>query len=500
MDLISLFLGLLLGAVLAGAVAWILASSRVSARSSRARQEGEIEQATLKEQIRARTDEAADLRTRLGEERAKLAEKEEALRQETARKSELKPLAERAEHLEAENQKLQDRLQEGGARIAELETALKGAREQAEKDIALLKDAENNLKMTFQNVANKILEEHSQKFTEQSKTNLGALVNPLSERIKEFSEQVRQAYGSELQDRASLRTEIKLLKDLNERISAEAVNLTKALKGESKTRGTWGELILERILEMSGLRKGHEFETQVSLQSEDARRLQPDVIVHLPDGKDLVIDSKVSLNAYERYYNAESDEERRAALQAHLASVRAHFQGLSAKDYGSLRGVRTLDFVLMFMPIEGAFMLALENDASLFQESFEKHVLIVCPSTLLATLRTIHNIWRYENQSRNAQEIARQAGNLYDAFVRFIEDLERVGAKLTEAQESCESAHKRLTTGRGNLVRRSLQLRKLGVKAKTDLPGDLLSLADDDAEEPEEESAEPREEPDPAAT
>ena len=272
-------------------------------------------------------------------------------------------------------------------------------------------------------------------------------------------------------------TEIVHLKSLNERISEDAINLTNALKGQSKTRGAWGEMILERVLEESGLHKGREYEVQTMYASGEGQRRHPDVIVHLPEGKDIVIDSKVSLKAYEKYCSADTDEKREKRLKEHLFSIRTHIKTLSDKRYEELDGISTLDFVIMFLPVEGAFWAAIESEQELFNEAFDKNIMLVSPSTLLATLRIINNIWRYEDQNKNALIIAKKAGDLYDKFVGFVEALDDVGLKLDKAQDSYKMARNRLVDGKGNLVRRTEELLQLGVKAQKELPEGLVVKA-----------------------
>ena len=288
-------------------------------------------------------------------------------------------------------------------------------------------------------------------------------------------------YDKESRDRVSLLQEIVSLKELNTRMSADALNLTKALKGDSKAQGNWGEMVLEKVLEASGLQKGREYETQGSFSNEDGQRLRPDVVVHLPENKHVVIDSKVSLTAWERF-SSETEEQQELQLRAHIESIRAHIKDLSAKNYQDLYGINTPDYVLMFIPIEPAFLKALETDARLFGDAFDKNIMLVCPSTLLVTLKTIHNIWRFEYQNRNALEIARQAGALHDQFVLFAEALEDIGDKLDKAQRAYETAHKRLSSGKGNLVGRIQRLETLGAKARKSIP-ETLRL---DSEEEEE--------------
>jgi len=366
-------------------------------------------------------------------------------------------------------------------KLSELETRLEDERRNAEEKLALLQEAREQLKMEFQNVANKIFEDKSQKFTEQNRENIEGVLKPMREQLLDFKKKVEDVYDKESKDRVSLLHEIIHLKTLNERISEDAVNLTNALKGQSKTRGSWGEMILERVLEESGLQKGREYEVQTMYASEEGQRRHPDVVVHMPEGKDIVIDSKVSLTAYEKYCTAETEETRDKRLKEHIISIRTHIKTLSEKRYEELEGIRTLDFVLMFLPIEGAFWTAIESEQGLFNEAFDKNIMLVSPSTLLATLRIIDNIWSYEDQNKNAVIIAKKAGDLYDKFVGFVEALEDIGQKIDKTRESYQTARNRLTEGRGNLIRRSMELRQLGVKAQKELPAGLVQVLEEES-------------------
>ena len=305
----------------------------------------------------------------------------------------------------------------------------------------------------------------------------------MREQLKDFRKRVDEVYDKENKERASLRTEIHLLKTLNERISTDALNLTKALKGESKTRGSWGEMQLERLLEDSGLVKGREYDVQVSLKSEEGRRFQPDVVVHLPEKKDVIVDSKVSLVPYEQFCSSEDEEERQHQLRQHIVALRAHFKSLSAKSYEELIGINSLDLVIMFVPVEPALLLAFEHEPTLFNEAFSLGILLVCPSTLMATLQIIHNIWRYEYQNLNSLQIATEAGRLHDQFVLFVDALEKVGEQIKKAGESYDMAHKRLTSGKGNLVSRTHKLQILGDKTKKAIDASLLEAAADSDDE-----------------
>ncbi len=368
------------------------------------------------------------------------------------------------------------------SRIAELTTLLEDEQKQSTEKIALLNEARDQLKGEFQNLAQRIFDDKSRKFAEQNRINMDHLITPLRDQIGDFKKRVEDVYDKESRDRASLQTEIHHLKELNQRISREALNLTRALKGDSKARGNWGEVVLERVLEASGLQKGREYETQVALKDADGRRYQPDVIVRLPQGKDVVVDAKVSLNNYEIYYSTEDPDQKEVALKSHIEAIRTHIRSLAGKSYEDLEGVRSLDFVLMFIPIEAAFLAAVEQDRGLFAEAFEKNIMVVSPSTLLVTLRTIENIWRHEYQNRHAIEIAKKAGLLYDKFVGFVQALEEVGLRLDKAKEAYRTASDRLVNGRGNLIRRTQELKTLGVKAGKELPRQLLEAAGEDAE------------------
>ena len=372
--------------------------------------------------------------------------------------------------------KAEENLQKALLSEASLKTSLTEQKNQNKEKLALLDEAKERMNTEFKNIANEIFESKQQLFKAESKEQLGNLLSPLSDRIKEFEKRVETSYNEESKERYSLIKEVRNLQELNARISKDAINLTNALKGESKTQGAWGEIILERVLEKSGLVKGREYEVQVSMKNEEGRRLQPDVVVHLPEGKDIIIDSKVSLTAYERYCSSDDDIERAEALKLHIQSMRTHIRQLGDKDYQNLDAVKTLDFVLLFVPIEAAFSLAVQTNNDLFSDAFDRNIVMVAPSTLLPTLRTIQNIWRYEHQNKNAQEIASKAGALYDKFVNFVADLENIGARIESAQAAYRDAHNKLTSGKGNLVRRAEGMRELGAKVSKSLPQNLVEM------------------------
>jgi DNA recombination protein RmuC len=341
-------------------------------------------------------------------------------------------------------------------------------------------DAKTTLSDQFKNLANEILEEKSKRFAEQNQKNLDTLLKPLQEKLTDFRKQVDDTYQSEARERFALKQEVEKLAGLNLKMTDETRALTNALKGESKTQGDWGELVLETILENSGLRKGEEYLVQDSHTIDDGSRLQPDVVIRLPESKHLVIDSKVSITAYTRYMQADDDATKTAELNSHVLSIKQHIQGLSAKNYQDLYGVGSIDFVLMFIPIEPAFLAAMRHAPDIYQEALKKNIVMVCPSTLLATVRTVAHLWRQEHQNRNAQEIARQCAMLYDKFVGFVEDLDKVGQRLEQAQVSYGDAIGKLKTGRGNLIRTAENVKKLGVKPNKSLPTKLTDVADDE--------------------
>lgn len=357
--------------------------------------------------------------------------------------------------------------------ISELETTIEKDRETNLQKLAILEDAKEKLSLEFQNLGNKIFEEKSKKFTIQNKENLESVLIPLKEQIKDFDKKISDTYEKETKERVSLVNQIEQLRNLNEKISQDAVNLANALKAETKTQGTWGEFVLEKVLEISGLEKGREFETQETFRDEEGKMFRPDVIVHLPDGKDVVIDSKVSLTAYERYSSSEDAEEKMQALNSHVQSLQNHIKELGAKKYEELKQINTLNYVLMFLPIEAAYLVAIEADKELLRKAFEKNIIIVCPSTLLSTLRTIQSIWQFEHQNKNAQKIADEAGKMYDRLVDFTVHLENIGNRLSQASISYESAMKTLSTGKGNVVKKAEDLRKLGIKNKKSISNEL---------------------------
>ncbi|MEP3856358.1 MAG: DNA recombination protein RmuC [Porticoccus sp.] len=385
-----------------------------------------------------------------------------------------------SEELENQGNRLHQRETELGALNrdkASLEVRLEGERTRYEEQLQLLRQARESLVQEFENLANRIFDAKQQKFSEQSSRTLNSSIDPLRKEIHDFRKKVEDAYDKENAERNKLVGQIVELQKQAQKVGEDAILLANALKGESKFQGNWGEVILERILEQSGLTKGREYETQVALKNEEGDRRNPDVIIHLPDQRDIVVDAKVSLTDYERYCRAELPDEKQRSLKQHILSIRAHINGLSRKAYEQLEGVNSLDFVLIFVPVEAAFMLALEHDHTLFRDAYDKGIILVSPSTLLATLRTIHNIWRYEDQNRNAQQIAAEAGKLYDQLVLVVESLDDLGRHIDRSQEAWQQTRKRLVDGRGNLIKKFEDIKKLGARTKRSLPDNLVEKA-----------------------
>ncbi|MEQ9286282.1 MAG: DNA recombination protein RmuC [Cyclobacteriaceae bacterium] len=443
------FVYLITGIIIGGGTAWFIAKSKFQSNGSSVgemllTQELELKLAAEKEKSHKMSEDMTSLNDELRKER------EEVLK-----------LNNQNTRLEAEYRNIQENLRTHKEEINELK----------EKFAA-----------EFKNLANEIFEDKSKKFTDQNKVNIGDLLKPLGEKIVEFERKVEQTNKESIERNSALKEQISGLRELNQKITKEAENLTKALKGDSKAQGNWGEFILESILEKSGLEKGREYVVQESKTNEDGRRFQPDVVVKLPDNKSIIVDSKVSLVAYERAVNADTEEDKAANLKAHLLSLRSHIKGLGEKNYQNLYGVESLDFVLMFIPIEPAFSLAVQHDGELFNDAYAKNIVIVSPATLIATLRTIASIWKQEYQNRNAIEIAKEGGNLYDKFVAFTEDLKNVGRHLDTTQKVYVEAAKKLYEGKGNLINRAEKMKKLGAKTAKNLDQKLLDRAVDPAD------------------
>ncbi|MFC3120063.1 DNA recombination protein RmuC [Agaribacter flavus] len=404
----------------------------------------------------------------------------------------LERIAQERLDLQARYDQLLDKNQQLSERYSVLQSSLEKEREYMQEKLELVNKAEKRLGSEFENIANKIFEQKAEKFTKTSETGLSQLLSPLKNQIDDFKKQITDQYVTEGKERASLKSEILGLKELNQKITQEASALTNALKGDNKQQGNWGEIVLERVLEESGLRAGHEYEVQKSAVNEEGKRYQPDVVVHLPDNKDIVIDSKVSLLAYERAVNAEDKAAREQALKEHVNSLRGHIKGLSKKDYQDLQGLQTLDYVLMFVPVESAFIAAIEADQTLVKLALDNQILLVSPTNLLVALRTIHNIWQYEYQNQNAAKIAEQARKMYEKFANFVLDMEKIGKHIDQTSKSYEAAMNKLSTGRGNLINQAQSFKKLGISSKKSIDEKYLTEAVEEDELPShsEESVE----------
>ncbi|MGB4074111.1 DNA recombination protein RmuC [Pseudomonas sp.] len=433
----------------------------------------QLAQAGLAAQLDDCRAELADIGEIKADQQAELA----ALRRETELLQQERQIAREAAQAWASQREQQEgEIRRLDAQRAALSAELKEQQDSHQQRLNDLQGSRDELRAQFAELAGKIFDEREQRFAETSQQQLGQLLDPLKERIQSFEKRVEESYQQEARERFSLGKELERLQQLNQRLGDEATNLTRALKGQ-KTQGNWGELVLERVLEHAGLEKGREYQTQVSLKSADGERFQPDVLIQLPGDKQVVVDAKVSLTAYQQFIAAEDEASRQLALKQHVLSLRSHLKGLSLKDYQRLEGLHSLDFVLLFVPIEAAFAAALQADPGLFQEAYEQHIVIVSPTTLLATLRVIDSLWRQERQSQNAREIAERAGALYDKFVAFIQDLDEVGARLQQLDKAYAGARNKLCDGRGNIISRVENLKLLGARASKSLPAELLERA-----------------------
>jgi len=394
-------------------------------------------------------------------------------------------LSEKNSTIQTSNEKLTEELQnernrseELNTRIAKAEVEFKNMKEKLETQKLELEELQKKFTTEFENIANKILKQNSQEFTQVNQKNIGEILNPLREKIQTFEKKVEDTYEKGIKDQTDLKAEIKKLTELNTKISEEANNLTNALKSDSKKQGNWGEIVLERVLERSGLVKGQEYETQMTTRNELGDLIRPDVIVKLPENKHIIVDSKVSLVAYEAFVNTDDPDNKNAILKQHVDSIKNHVKGLGDKNYQNATLFDTPDFVLLFMPMESAFSAAIQHDPDLFNFAWEKKIVIVSPTTLLATLRTIASIWKHEKQTQNALEIARQGGALYDKFVGFLKDLEDLGTQINRVSKTYDDAKNKLGEGRGNLIRQVETLKKLGAKASKSIPENLLEKSD----------------------
>ncbi len=428
-------------AAVAGIAGWLLARSRSSQRNS-------AQRATQTAELAAK--------------QARLNEWEQTYRE-----------------LQAEVASLRAQLMQRGAELAASQASLEATRSQSEEKLALLQSARQELSDQFRALAAEIMDEKSKKFVELNQASVTQLLTPLQEALTGFRQKVEEVYVNESKDRSALGEKLKILTELNGTLREETNSLTKALKGDAKAQGNWGEVILDRLLESAGLMEGEHYKTQESHRDDEGDRVIPDVVLYLPNERQMVVDSKVTLTAYSEFASATTDEAREAALKAHLEAMRRHVKGLSEKNYQNLYALKSPDFVVLFMPLEGAFMAAVTRDADLFQYAWKRNVLLVSPSTLLFVVRTIAHMWRQEEQKRNVQEIARRGAALYDKFVGFASDLGKVGDHLTRARESYDEARKKLSEGSGNLVRQAEMLRNLGVRPTKTMPADLAASLDE---------------------
>jgi len=382
-------------------------------------------------------------------------------------------LVEKYELSKKRNESLVDDNNRLNMQIRESAVEVREQKKQNIEKIQMIQEHRGELKEEFSLLAAKIFERNSKDFSKMSQENLSAIIKPMESQINEFKKEINTLYNTESKDRAMLKQEIISLKELNQQISQDAINLTNALKGGNKQQGVWGEMILEKVLESSGLRKGIEYTREVALKNEDGKSYRPDVLVHLPDKRDLIIDAKTSLNAYEKFISAEHSKTKELYLSEHIKSIRNHIRDLSSKNYEQLLGINSLDFIFMFVPIEGALALALENDPALYDDAFKKQILLVGPTTLLIGLRAIENVWKYEKQNQNAKEIANRAGALYDKFVNFSDDMVKISKQFDTLQGTFETAKKRLSGGKGNIVKQVEQLKELGAKTSKKIPTEI---------------------------
>ncbi len=473
--MISVIIALLVGAVVGWLLGYLPQRSQQQGWSDR----WQLRLQELDEQLRASDQQCDQLQqhnTALQVELSACREQIRGLQQRQVQQSEREGLI---EQLQTEKGMLQ-------AEVREQQVRLETEQQHHIEKLVLLEQSGERMQQQFAHLAQQIFDDNSRKFGSQQQQTMQHMLQPLRDQLGDFRRRVDDVYDKEARDRQGLAEQIVQLKQLNLQMSEDAINLTNALKGENKTQGNWGELVLERVLEESGLRRGYEYQIQVSVQDQEGRRLQPDVVIHLPDQKDIIVDAKVSLVAYERYCSSDDATVQQSALREHISSIKRHIKGLSEKAYDTLPEVRSLDFVLLFIPIEAAFLTAIEKDRQLFGDAFERNILLVSPSTLLVTLRTINNIWRYEKQSVNAQEIAKRGGELYDKFVGFVEALEDVGRHLDQTHQAYNTAMGRLTGGKGNLVNRAVALKKLGARTKKTLPAPLVERAAASESEPEQ--------------
>ena len=471
---------LIIGGCVGGVLGWFLLRQRGKTTDLRNQHQSAIEIVELSSQLSTANSQLENVTKEFDDAKIISSTVQANFNKLETEKAVIDSQVERLPDLEIELNDLRSRLITEQKRSTEFQTRLEEQTRSGEEKLKLLKEAKEVLTTEFQNIGQKIFEEKTEKFTHQNKTNLESLLNPFRDQMSAFKQKVDDVYDKEAKDRVALSEQVKQLRDLNQQLSQDAVNLTRALKGDSKARGNWGEVILSKVLERSGLKEGREYEVQETHKNEEGSRFQPDVVIHLPESKDIVVDSKVSLVAYENFSTTEDEKERATALQQHIASIRAHVRDLSGKNYEELKGLRTLGYVLMFIPIEPAFLLAVGEDPELFNDAMSKNIFIVSPSNLLITLKTINAMWQYAYQNENALEIAQKAGGMYDKFVSFVESFDLVGSRLEQAEESWSQARGQLVTGKGNLVKRADDLKQMGVRTKKQLPSNFVSSSGDD--------------------
>ena len=527
-DSISNFIFLLVGFTFGALALWLAMRGKIALSRAQGQATGEVERTSLAEQQKAALQEVTNLTARLTEldahtktiqgeldvknrESAQLSERAKRLNEVEELNREMVKTLERLNNELADSRVLNgrlhsdvgakqkrlgelehevQRLSDGSAsllkersdllsKIASLSQALESEQTQTKDKLALLNEAREQLSNQFKALASEILDEKSKKFTDQNQTNIKQLLDPLKQQISEFKSKVEEVYVSEGKDRSALSEQVKQLIQLNNSLSKDAQNLTLAIKGDSKAQGNWGEILLDDVLEKAGLRAGQHYDRQETVKSEDGQtHVIPDVVLHLPGDRHLVIDSKMTLPDYRAFANALEAADKQIALKRHLVSIRAHIKGLSEKNYQSLYGLKSLDFVVMFIPLEPAFMLAVTNDNELFQQAWDKNVLLVSPSTLLFVVRTVAHLWRQEELSRNAKDISNRGADLYDKLVGFVNDLQAIGTRLQQAQSSFDEAKKKLVDGKGNVIGQAEKLRELGVKPSKSMPPQWVAAED----------------------
>lgn len=467
-----------IGFTIGGTVLWYFMRGKLTLAETTLRATGEIDRTLLTEKLEGKSREIEDFKARLRSAAEEVNTKQSRLDTANEERNHLAGRVERLDTTEIELKALLDEKSKQIKKIADLEKDLEATRDQAKKDLELIGQARKQLSDQFELLANKILEEKSEKFTNLNQVNLGQILNPLQEKLQIFQAKVEEVYNKENKDRSELAGQVKILVDLNSTLSQDTQNLTLALKGDRKAQGNWGEIILDDVLEKAGLVRGQHYERQGGIKTEDGKtHVIPDVVINLPGDRYMVVDSKMTLPDYRAFSSADTEDDRNAALKRHLTSIRSHIKGLSEKNYQTLYDLKSLDFVVMFIPLEPAFMLAVTNDQELFQNAWEKNVLLVSPSTLLFVVRTVAYLWRQEDLSRNAKDISNRGAELYDKLVGFVGDLEKVGDRIQQAQDSYSDAKRKFSEGNGNVIRQADMLKKLGVKPTKTLPKPWIESA-----------------------